>query len=212
MQIPRFAPKQNVSNLDRLFFYMIDKIIIFGAGAAGSNLLLNLICAHPDLQYTIVDFDKVELRNITAGTQPYSKADINRPKVQALQRIVQMTRDKKIEILNQEIRALLAPSSNTIYVDCFDNAKSRNLFIKLHGNIVHVGFSAALTGEVLWNELFTPMVESKADKNIDVCQMHLARPFIQTLTGLAALVVSEFITTGKKNNIFFDSKLGLKKF
>lgn len=193
----------------------IEKIVVFGAGAAGSNLLLNLVCAHPDLQFLVVDFDKVELRNITAGTQPYSKADINRPKVQALQRIIQTTYNKKIDILNKEIKGVSDFANlgkNTLLVDAFDNAKSRNLFVKLPYHTVHIGFSAALTGEVVWNQLFTPMVESKSDKNIDVCEMYLARPFIQSLTGIAALVISKFIEKQEKINAYFDSDLRLRVF
>ena len=52
-----------------------DKIIIFGAGAVGSNILLNVIRDLPSVEVFIVDYDKVEQRNYLTGTQPYSKND-----------------------------------------------------------------------------------------------------------------------------------------
>ena len=194
---------------------LIDKIIVYGAGAAGSNLLINLVCIHPEISFVAVDFDKIELRNITPKTQPYSKSDINRPKVQALQKILLTTYEKKIEILNKEIRGksdFAGLGENTLLVDAFDNAKSRNLFIGLPYPVVHVGFSVQLTGEIAWDTVWTKMTESKADAKIDVCELHLAKPFIQSLTGIAAIVISEFIRNNKKTNVYFDSELRLRKF
>ena len=201
----------------------IENVIVFGAGAAGSNLLLNLLCTNPELNYTVVDFDKVELRNITPGTQPYSKADLNRPKVQALQRIAQQQREKRIEAINQrmntvqEVRALFK-TPETIVIDAFDNAPSRNLLFHCNKHpgrkveVLHVGFSHEMAGEVIWNESYSEMVESKADAKIDVCEMNLARPFINALTGIAGIICWDFITSGKKYNAYFDRNLKVMKF
>lgn len=195
---------------------MTNKISIFGVGAAGSNLLLNLVCAFPDLNYQIFDFDFVEERNIRAGTQPYSKSDLGRPKVQALQKIVYFLRNKKIDMVNQKITKQSELKTHldktTLAIDCFDNANSRNLFIGLKTPILHVGFSDKLTGEVVWNELFTPITSSKADATIDICRNHLARPFIFGLTSLASLVVSKYIEKKEKQSLYFDSFLRLKLF
>ena len=192
----------------------IKKIVVYGCGAAGANLLLNLITAYPDLEFAVVDFDLVESRNITPGTQPYSRSDLRRPKVQALQRIAR-EREKKIEAINTKITSteqLRGYGSSCLLIDCFDNVPSRNLFHKVKGNILHVGFSASLTGETCWAESWTPMKESKADNAIDVCELHLARPFIQALTAISALLISEFLETGTKRNAYFDSKVNLKVF
>jgi len=190
----------------------IENVIIFGIGAAGSNTLNNLVCVHPDLNYTIVDFDKVEACNITAGTQPFTTQDLNRPKVQALARIVQLQRGKRIEFVNKrietvaDIKAIVTKPAATLIIDAFDNAKSRNLFVDLGKgyHVMHIGFSAVLTGEASWDGVFTKMVESKADAAIDVCQLHQARPFINTLTGMATKFASDFIGNGVKKNILLD--------
>ena len=198
----------------------IEDVIICGVGAAGSNILLNLLCTHPELNFSVVDFDKVEPRNITPGTQPYEKADLNRHKVQAIQRIALVQRNKRIVATNTKLQkaadilALVTKKSATLLIDALDNAPSRNLFLGLpkSSHVLHVGFSALLTGEAVWDGVFTKMTESKSDADIDVCELHLARPFIQGLTALASIVATDFIETGKKNNIYFDRHLRIKVF
>jgi hypothetical protein len=179
-----------------------------------------MLFTHPTLQFSIVDFDIVEQRNITAGTQPYSKADFNRPKTQALQRLAQTLQGKKINgYANrmesvQDIKKLITTPSETVIIDAFDNAKSRNLFLRLDKgyNVLHVGFSALLTGEAVWNESYSEMTESKKDAAIDVCQMHIARPFIMALTAIASLSLAKFIDDGKKSNVYFDSGMKIIVF
>ena len=193
----------------------IKHILICGIGAAGSNTFLNLLYAYPNVDFTVVDFDKVEDRNVSPGTQPYTKTDINRPKTQALQRIAQMAKQKRIEAVNQklettkDIEKLVDDPETTLIIDAFDNAKSRNLFLKLGKkyNVLHIGFSAALTGESAWNEVYEPMTESKSDGDIDVCEMAIARPFIMALTGMASIIVANFMDNGKKINMYFDKTI-----
>lgn len=193
----------------------VERIFIFGVGAAGGNILLNLAASHLDLEYVAVDSDIVEERNILAGTQPYGKSDLKRPKTQAIQRIL-ASRGKKIGFLTRRIESRkdldFVRGKYSLIVDCFDNAPSRNLFIEATWPVVHVGFSAQLTGEVAWNEVYSKMRESKADARVDVCQLRLARPFIHALAGVAALAISEFLETGTKRNVYFDSKLNLRIF
>lgn len=196
----------------------IENIYIFGVGAAGSNIFLNLLHAYPGLNFTVLDFDKVEDRNIFPGTQPYIKADLNRPKTQAIQRIAQVSKQKKIKAVNtkvvskKDIKDFVGDVKTTLLIDCFDNAKSRNLFLGLKHHVVHVGFSASLTGEVVWDDTFEPMEESKSDNEIDVCEMAIARPFIMGLTSIGSIVISDFIDNGKKTNVYFDKYLNIKKY
>jgi molybdopterin/thiamine biosynthesis adenylyltransferase len=198
----------------------IKNVFIFGVGAAGSNVFLNLLYMYPDLNFTIIDFDKVEDRNISQGTQPYMKADLNRPKTQSIQRLAMMYKNKKIDIVNKkmesksDIKNLIQNPSESLIVDCFDNAQGRNLFVELGKkfHILHIGFSEHLNGEAIWNELYEPMKESKSDALIDVCEMAVARPFIQSLTGMASIVISNFIEKDKKINMYFDSGLTLRRF
>ena len=197
----------------------IEHIIICGCGAAGGNTFMNLIYAFPDMKYTLIDMDTVEKRNFTAGTQPYTKADLNRPKVQALQRIAQMS--KKINVQGfkvkinsvSQLNKLIEDKSKTLIIDCFDNADSRNIFLELKGcNVAHIGFSASLTGTIEWDNSFEKMTHDDKDQEIDVCEMAIARPFIMALTSIAVLSLTKFIVNGKKTTMFFSKDLQLLKF
>jgi len=197
----------------------IKTVVVFGLGAAGSNLLYNLVHAHPGLSYAGVDFDVVEPRNYETGTQLYSKIDANRPKTQAMHRILQTARGKqmtgyaiRIESSGQ-IENLAGEPGDSLLVDAFDNPESRNLFLDIDEgyDVLHVGFSPLLTGEAVWSESYSEMTPDKAG-TFDVCQMRVARSFIQALTAIAALVASEFIDKGTKRNVFFDSKLKMFTF
>ena len=198
----------------------IENIIICGVGAAGANTLLNLLYAFPNLNYTVVDFDKVESRNWEAGTQPYNKIDLNRPKTQAIQRIAMALKEKKINAVNKRIESVkdleeLAPNpKNTLFIDAFDNAESRNVFIKLKKgyNVIHIGFSLDLSGSAVWDNMFTEMKVSKKDANIDVCEMTIARPFILALTSIASMTITKFLTEGVKEGVYFDRHFIIRKF
>lgn len=198
----------------------VERVYIFGGGAAGANVLLNLLYTLPAPSYAVIDFDTVEQRNITAGTQPYTRTDINRPKVQALQRIANTLTGKLViaearkMLTAKDIRDIVVSPATALLVDAFDNASSRNLFLSLGKsfNVLHVGFSATLSGEAVWNESYTKMVESKSDAAIDVCQMHLARPFIMALSSIAAIVAADFAETGTKRNVYFDKSFKVITF
>ena len=199
---------------------IIENIVVFGVGAAGSNTFLNLLFAYPDFNFIVVDFDKVENRNVEPGTQPYTKADLNRPKTQALQRIAMTLKQKRIQAINTKIQSvkdiekLVSKPNETIILDAFDNADSRNVFLSLGKkyNVIHIGFSAFLTGEAVWNEVFEPMISSKADDDIDVCEMSIARQFISDLTELASIVISKFVENNEKVNLYFDKNFIIKTF
>lgn len=198
----------------------IENIVVFGVGAAGANTLIHLVYSYPDMNFTVVDFDKVENRNIEPGTQPYSKVDLNRPKTQAIQRIAFEAKKKKIDAKNQKITSekdvfdIVKNPENTLIIDAFDNADSRNIFKKLDKkyNVIHIGFSAKLTGEAAWNEVYEVMKNEASDATIDVCEMTIARPFIYALTSQAAIVISRFIDKGEKVNFYFDTFLKTKTY
>jgi len=188
----------------------ITDVVIFGIGAAGSRTFIHLLYPMPALNYTVVDFDKVESRNVEPGTQVYARSDINRFKTQALQRIAMQERRKKINVVNkritstQDIIDIIPNPESTLIVDAFDNAESRNLFIGLSSeyNVIHIGFSAGLTGEAVWNDVFSPMESSKADGSIDVCEQTDAKMFIERLASYAAQSIKRFIEQGKRRNLF----------
>jgi hypothetical protein len=137
-----------------------------------------------------------------------------------MQRIAMKLKNKKVAGVNQrintvdEIRMYAPDMAKTVLIDAFDNVKSRNLFTQLSKgyNVLHVGFSGSLTGEAVWDGVFTPMTESKGDKAIDVCEMTMARPFIFSLCANAALAIARFIETGEKTNLYVDSRFLMRSW
>ena len=118
-----------------------ENVIIFGCGAVGSNILLNLIRDLPELNYTIVDFDKVEERNYRVGTQPYLKTHLGKYKTQALQMLCIMQANKRVNFVNGKIESLSkvldiidhgnGETQPTLVIDAFDKAEYRNMLGKI---------------------------------------------------------------------------------
>ena len=203
---------------------MFTNILFFGAGAAGSNTLLNIVRDLPTVNVGIVDYDKIEMRNIITGTQPYGRSDLNKFKTQVLSmNVYSNTKDgTRLSTLNKKIESQddiklaldLFKDGSTLIVDCFDNSESRNLLYNAKDprifDILHIGFSEQLSGEVCWNDIWTPMTEIVS--TFDICTSQGARSFIITLTGLASTIISDYYFNNKKRNIYFDRTLNLKIF
>ena len=77
---------------------------------------------------------------------------------------------------------------------------------------MHIGFSAGLSGEAVWDDMFEPMEEAKSDDAIDVCEMALARPFIFALCSMAAISINRFIEKREKTNLYLDSNFNVKSW
>lgn len=192
-------------------------VYVFGIGAAGSNILLNLIYSFPDVSYHVVDFDIVENRNVFMGTQPYEKSDLRRPKVQAISKICKVKNNINVSMHNLKINSqkdiVDLIEEDSLLIDCFDNAKSRNLFLNFKNfNVVHVGFSGDFSGAVLWNDNFSEMKESESDRQIDICEFSIARSFIMAFTGIASMAISEYLNKGKLQNIIFHNSKDIIKW
>lgn len=194
---------------------IINNICVFGLGSAGSNVIQHLAYAMPQVQLTGIDCDIVEQRNFEVGTQPYSRADLGRPKTQAMQRILQSSTKSSMKAFHRKVSSSSQICdmagrgvNDVLLIDAFDNAESRNLFLPLKGvyPILHIGFSPKLTGEVVWAESYAEMTPD-SDGAFDICLAALARPFIHALTSIASLAVVDFVNKGTKRNVYFDSQL-----
>ena len=196
-------------------------ILICGIGALGSNLTARLVVdLHGQHQITVLDKDKVEERNIQAGTQFFTPDQIGLPKVEALQFNIYRHYQREIETQNKE---LLAPQQEqsfiishqlrtqflpyNVIIDCFDNYKSRLLLQQLADLtnksqqpiiVLHIGFSQDFTFAIEWAEHY----KVPSDINgLDICTMPGASSFINVVASMGALVAQDFINGGKKINI-----------
>jgi molybdopterin/thiamine biosynthesis adenylyltransferase len=191
------------------------KILICGAGAIGSNLTARLVA---DLkgkhEITVLDKDKVEERNVTAGTQFYTPDQVGLSKVEALQFNIYKWYQKEIDIINGDINKIGIPYHTDLIIDCFDNSRSRetlqNLFIlknkstivdHFHGdfNILHIGFSQDFTFAIEWAENYKTPADLAS--GFDICTMQGAGAFVNSVASIGSLVIEEFINNNKKLEI-----------
>ena len=201
-----------------------DSVIVFGLGAAGANLLLNLIHTLPEANIYGVDMDKVEPRNYLAGTQPYLKTHVGKFKTQVMQ-LLAIQQGKSVTVFNKEIKTIedihgiirSTTGNSILIIDAFDNAPSRDLFYKLsekigykkYSNVLHLGFSANMSGEVMWDSSWEPMVTYK--ESTDICTLPGVRGFIMTITAMAAMVVNDYYFYDNKYSVYFDKFMKLRK-
>lgn len=180
------------------------KILILGVGAIGSNLVAHLV---PDLkgehEITVLDMDKVEKRNVQAGTQFYTEDQIGRDKVEALQFNIYKWYNREVEILNQNILETTGEEFFTQFdfvIDCFDNHEARS-FVDRHATspTLHVGFSDNFTFSVEWDADYNP--PTNFESGIDICEMPGASAFVSSVASIGALVAEEFILNDKQPEV-----------
>jgi len=199
-----------------------ENVIIFGCGAAGANTLLNLVRDLSDVNYTLVDYDKVEERNYRVGTQPYLKSHLGKYKTQALQMVCMINANKRVEIINKKIEDFedtlgvinsASPKSSPLIIDAFDKAKYRNILGTINKNyripVAHIGFSPMKNGSIIWDEMWTDITDLKTP--VDICAMQGARSFIMALTSIASMSILDFYYNDVKNNLYFDQYYKLRK-
>lgn len=198
-----------------------ENILICGLGAVGSNSAINIAHDLPSVNIIGIDFDKVEERNYSAGTQAYTKNYLNKYKTQSMQLIIYSHTGKRIQTINKKIESkddilniLNVVGENTIILDAFDKSTYRNILHNIVFNdtkieILHAGFNPTLSSAVVWDELWTETNNTKPI-DTDICGQPGARSFILSMTSLTTSIINDFYFNDVKTNIYFDSGLNLK--
>ncbi len=179
------------------------RLVICGAGAVGSNLLLNLIRQGIE-HITVIDFDRIEEHNI--GTQSYSIDDVGAFKVEMLQadafRIAEVEINTVRKRLTQQNVAKLLKDADLV-IDGFDNHASRKAVTRRcrKANIpsLHIGLSADYA-EILWNEGYR-VPKDMAEGN--ACDYPMARNLIIFAIAIASEAIIRFALTGEQQNHSF---------
>lgn len=187
------------------------KITVFGLGAIGSNLIIQLMKQYPDFEFVGVDYDKIEERNIK--TQAYFLEQVGMPKAHAIPIIAsRFIRKPKYTPLNKKIIEILKieDDKDHLYLDCFDNASSRKLISSgKYSNVLHIGFSPHYTSEIIWDERYDVPNDVDPSRN-DICEMQEAVAFIHFIVNFASLVLSNYLISGKKDNYIITNKASIK--
>jgi molybdopterin/thiamine biosynthesis adenylyltransferase len=178
------------------------RLVVAGVGAIGSHAAW--LCRNLDARLALVDFDRVESKNLLS--QLYVKPSIGKNKADAL----------KLQLLNfcgiqadaygvrlgeDNVATLLAGAD--LVVDAFDNAKSRGVLSdharKTGLPLLHAGLSGDGTfGLVRWDERFTADAEDGAGQATCEGGDHL--PLIALLGATVARIAQEFLSSGARHD------------
>lgn len=194
-------------------------ILICGIGAIGSNLATLLSADNRgEFDITVLDKDKVEERNVQAGTQFYQKDQVGMSKVEALQYNIYKWYEREIRIINEQFNGTIENwDSYDLTIDCFDNYEARNLEqlyyqtgkdIGIQTDLLHIGFSDQFTFAIEWAENYK--VPTDITSGFDICEMEGAASFVRMVASLGSLVVQDYVKNGRKRE-FIGNKFSLRE-
>jgi molybdopterin/thiamine biosynthesis adenylyltransferase len=181
---------------------MTAKIVVCGAGALGSTTVH--CCRSLGVELRVVDFDRVEARNLAA--QWFVKQSIGRNKAEAIRLQLANFHGVRAEAFGVRLAAgnaaqLLAGC--TLAVDCFDNADSRIALADAAGAagmpLVHAALAADGTfGLVRWDERFVADREDAAGQATCEGGDHL--PMIGVVGATLARAIQDFVRGGERRD------------
>ena len=178
------------------------RIVICGVGALGSTAVS--FCRNLDLELRLIDFDRVESKNLSA--QWFVKQSIGKNKAEAVRLQLANFYGGKSEALGVRLAAnnaaqLLADCE--LAVDCFDNADSRIVLSEaararelplLHGALAADG----TFGLVRWDERFAPDREDAPGQ--PTCEGGEHLPMIGLVGATLARAIQDFVRSGDRHD------------
>ena len=174
-------------------------VTICGAGALGANIAESLARAGFK-HFTIIDFDRVEERNLS--TQPYQRGDIGAFKAKMMANMLYRAVGATVQAQSQRltdanVHKLLGGS--TLVVDTFDNSVGRgvvkNWCAETGTPCLHAGLAADYA-EIIWNDRY----RVPSPTNDDVCDYPLARNLVMLTVSVACEVLVDFVATGAQRS------------
>ena len=181
------------------------KILLCGCGALGSQIALHL--ARPELEFVLVDDDRVEEGNV--ATSAYGQVHIGMQKVTALATIL-WQKCRCMALLNtmtlstEDIPSMRSTKADLV-IDTFDNAEARSIVCQLywfHGlNVIHAGVSVDRTGEIIWNDKYKlPTVRIPRGEN-PICTHELGTSILRFTAVLCANIVEDWMETRNERSV-----------
>lgn len=181
---------------------MSMRIVICGVGALGSTAAV--LCRSLGAELRLVDFDRVESKNLTA--QAYVKQSLGKNKAEALK--VQLwnfwavkAEALPVRVVADNVAQVCAGAQ--LVVDCFDNRAGREV-LSQHARaaglpLVHAALAAdGSFGLVRWDERFTPDAEDQVGQATCEGGEHL--PFIGLLAAALARAIQDFARNGTRRD------------
>lgn len=181
---------------------MSTHVAICGVGALGSTTAV--LCRNLDATLRLVDFDRVESKNLLS--QAYVKQSVGKNKATALKLQLKnfwnvSTDAYGVRLAENNAAELL--SDCDLLVDCFDNHRSRVLlsdYARREGKpLVHAAMAGDGTlGLVRWDAHFTADPEDEDGQATCEDGGHL--PLIGLLSATLARTIQDFLATGDQHN------------
>ena len=178
------------------------RIVVCGVGALGSTAVS--LCRNLAAELRLVDFDRVESKNLAA--QWFVKQSVGKNKAEAVRLQLANFYGAKSEALGVRLGAhnaaqLLAGCD--LAVDCFDNADSRlalsDAARALGLPLLHGALSADGTfGLVRWDERFAPDREDAPGQ--PTCEGGEHLPMIGLVGATLARVIQDFARSGARHD------------
>jgi len=178
------------------------RIVVCGVGALGSTAVS--FCRNLDAELRLIDFDRVESKNLAA--QWFVKPSIGKNKAEAVRLQLANFYGAKAEALGVRLRADNAAQlldGAGLAVDCFDNADSRIVLSEAARAasvpLVHGALAADGTfGLVRWDERFTADREDMPGQATCEGGEHL--PMIGVVGATLARAIQDFVRNGARHD------------
>jgi molybdopterin/thiamine biosynthesis adenylyltransferase len=178
------------------------KVLVCGVGALGSTTVH--YCRNLAVELRLVDFDRVESKNLAA--QWFVKQSVGKNKAEAVRLQLANFYGVKAEALPVRLAATNAAQlldGAGLAVDCFDNADSRLVLSEAARAagvpLVHAALAADGTfGMVRWDERFTPDREDTPGQATCEGGEHL--PLIGLAAATLARAIQDFVEDGSRRD------------
>jgi molybdopterin/thiamine biosynthesis adenylyltransferase len=177
-------------------------VTIVGVGALGSHL--TLFARNWDCSLRLIDFDKVEQRNLLA--QFHGKMGLRRNKALSLQQSLRGLFGINLKIIPHELLdsntdKLLGGSS--LVIDCTDRIKSREIiqkYVRANGiPCLHGALSTDSFARIVWDECFVADEEGEAGQ--PTCEGGEQLPFFAFVASQVAIIAQKFLISGERYSV-----------
>ena len=178
------------------------RVVFCGIGALGSTAVS--LCRNLDAELRLVDFDRVESKNLAA--QWFVKQSVGKNKAEAARLQLANFYGAKSEALGVRLAASNAAqllAGCDLAVDCFDNADSRIVLSEAararEVPLVHGALAADGTfGIVRWDERFAPDREDAPGQ--PTCEGGEHLPMIGLVGATLARTIQDFLKGGARHD------------
>ena len=179
---------------------MKNKVTVVGMGALGSQFIL--MCRNFAVDWKVIDFDKVEGKNLMS--QYHTKMVVGANKAKAVQKSMQGLYGLRINANPHKLTALNVDEllgGSDLIVDCVDNGATRVIIQSWakENNVPCLHGALSIDGQLgrsVWSEIFT--VDFEDTEGQPTCENGEHLPFIGLTVSALAMSAQAFLEHDKR--------------